>query len=75
VAAGTQIIGSAGKFRDGFPVRRCPRGAIGSGLAGRRIDTGTLRQPIISLDVKRSVKINMIKINLSAAAEDGTRRG
>jgi hypothetical protein len=33
--------------------------------------TGTLRQPIMSVDVKRPVKINMIKINLSGAAEDG----
>jgi hypothetical protein len=33
--------------------------------------TGTLRQPIMSVDVKRPVKINMIKINLGAAAEGG----
>jgi hypothetical protein len=44
------------------------------GLAGRRIDTGTLRQPIMSVDVRRPVKINMIKINLSGAAEDGRRQ-
>jgi hypothetical protein len=33
--------------------------------------TGTLRQPIISVDVERPVKINMIKSNLGAAAEGG----
>src|SRR5215217_8666143 len=44
------------------------------GFAGRRIDTGTLRQRIMSVDVRRPVKISMIKIISSGAAEDGRRQ-
>ena len=57
MAAGTQIIGSTGKFRDGLMFRSVPT------LTHRHVAlpvgeyTGTLRQPIMSVDVKRPVKI------------------
>jgi hypothetical protein len=74
VAAGTQIIGSMAKFRDGLMFRSV------STLTHRHVAlpvgeyAGILRQPIMSVDVKRPVKINMIKINLSGAAEGGRRQ-
>ena len=74
MAAGTQIIGSTAKFRDGLMFRSVPT------LTHRHVAlpvgeyTGTLRQPIMSVDVKRPVKINMIKINLGGAADGGRRK-
>jgi hypothetical protein len=67
VAAGTRILGSVGRFRDGFDVRSVPTLTIGGGLAVRRMGYRHWPQPDQECGCRATVKINMIKINLRAA--------